>query len=215
MLTNNIYLSWRKKPNETRLIIGKIKRNEIGGGIIFSYTEEFKEAQKQGLNYFMGLKEVERLTPLEIENQLSFRVVSKNKVNRNDILRFWEAKDKDDIFDLLALTQGKSPTDTFEFLADFSESTEKHIKFVTDVASLSYFNISSNLVKEGEELSYKHEKDNVSDKNAVALYKGKTKVGYVKRIHNNFLLSRNDLKLTVKAINANNYIKEMYLTVES
>ncbi len=215
MLAQNIYLSWRKKPNETRLIVGKINRNEIGNGIVFAYTEELEQAQKEGFSYVMGLKEVKRLSPIEIENQLSYRIVSKSKANRNEILRFWEAENREDIFDLLALTQGRSPTDSFEFLADFSESTEKHFKFVTDVASLSHLNIPSNFVKEGDILSYKHEKDNQTDKNAIALYKDESKVGYIKRIHNRLFVSKKDLNLTVKSITANGVIKAMYVTVES
>ena len=71
MLTNNIYLSWRRKPNESRLIIGKINRHK-GGGIIFNYIDtEFEKAKKLGLSYFTGFREVNNLLPMDTEKQLS------------------------------------------------------------------------------------------------------------------------------------------------
>lgn len=207
-----IYISWRKKIGEKRYIIAKIKRNV--NGISFDYTKEFQEAKKDGLEHFLGFKDAETLTTKKIETLLSLRIISKDRPDRPEFLQFWEAENVADTFDILAFTQGKSPSDNFEFLADFLTVKTDKLIFVTDLAGISHLKINAGTVKIGDMLTYKKETDNAFDKNAVAVFWGNVKLGYIKRIHNKVFDLKRTLKLTVKAIDQNGIIKQIFVKVE-
>jgi len=211
-MIRNIFIAWRSKSGERRYIIARIKRT--ASGISFEYMADFEKAKKGGLDFFFGFKDEKKLNSTEIYNLLSLRVISKDRPDRNEFLKFWEAEGVDDTFDLLGLTQGKSPTDNFEFLADFLTEGTKKLTFVTDLAGLSHLQLKSGFVKKGDILSYKHEKNNEYDNKAIAVYKGESKVGYIKKIHNKVFDMKRKLKLTVKAIDENGVTKQIYIKVE-
>lgn len=212
-MTRTIYISWQKKVGEPRYIIAKIKRNV--DGMIFSYIEnEFKAAQKDGLEYFLGFKNAVGTSSKEIEHLLSLRIISKDRPDRNEFLKFWEAENVTDTFDVLALTQGKSATDNFEFLADFSTVKAKKLAFITDLAYLSHLKLPADTIKKGDKLTYKKEKDNTFDKEAVSVFLGDLKVGYIKKIHNKIFQRPQLLTLTVKEISQNGVIKQVFVKVE-
>ncbi len=211
-MIRTIFIAWRSKSGERRYIIARIKRNV--SGISFEYMPDFDKAKKVGLDFFFGFKDEKKLNPTEIYNLLSLRVISKDRPDKNEFLKFWEAEGVEDTFDLLGLTQGKSPTDNFEFLADFLTEDTKKLTFVTDLAGLSHLQLKSGLVKKGDILHYKQEKNNEYDKKAVAVYKGDIKVGYIKQIHTKVFDLKRQLKLTVKAVDENGVIKQIYIKVE-
>jgi hypothetical protein len=211
-MIRNIFIAWRSNSGERRYIIARIQRN--ANGILFEYMPDFDKAKKEGLDFFFGFKDEKKLNPHEIYNLLSLRVISKDRPDRNEFLKFWEAEGIEDTFDLLGLTQGKSPTDNFEFLADFLTEDTKKLTFVTDLAGLTHLQLKSGLIKKGEILSYKYEKNNEYDNKAIAVYKGDIKVGYIKQIHNKVFDMKRKLKLTVKAIDENGVTKQIYIKVE-
>jgi hypothetical protein len=211
-MIRNIFISWRKKAGERRYIIARIKRT--ANGISFEYLKDFEKAKKDGLDYFFGFKEEKKLNPDDIYKLLSLRVISKERPDRNELLSFWEADGVEDTFELLGLTQGKSPTDNFEFLADFLTDKNKKLTFVTDLAGLSHLKIKSGTIKKGDELEYKHEPSNKHDKKAVAVYMGDIKIGYIKQIHTKAFDLKRKLKLTVKAVEENGIIRQIFIKVE-
>lgn len=213
-MIRTIYIAWRKQTGGRRYIIAKIKRN-ISSGITFKYLKkDFEKAQQEGLGYFLGFKEANKLSSKDIEKLLSLRIISKERPNRNEFLDFWEARDVNDIFNILGLTQGKSPTDNFEFLAEFYP--KKGLKFVTDLAGLSYEKLPAGTLSVGDELTYHHESDNEFDKEAVAVFKGSLKLGYIKKVHNLVFIKKTKYapKLIVKAIDENEVIKQVFVKVQ-
>lgn len=208
-----IYISWRKQTGDRRYIIAKIKRN-VSDGISFEYLKGYEEAKKDGLEHFLGFKDSQKLTPESIEHLLALRVISKERPDRNGYLSFWEAENVEDNFDILALTQGKTQTDNFEFLADYQP--RKDLKFVTDLANLSRLKLPAKTLSKGDILTYKLEKTNLFDEYAVCIYKDNLAVGYIKKIHNKvFHRTRKILKITVKAIDENGITKQVFVKVES
>lgn len=212
-MIRNIYIAWRKSSGERRNLIARIKRN--ANGISFKYLDDFKKAQEQGLDYFFGFKESKNLNPSEVKDLLTLRVISKDRPDRAEFLKFWEADDVDDIFDLLGYTQGISPTDNFEFLADFTTVNKRHLKFVTDIAGLSKSEVKPGMIKAGDVLRYVKEPNNAFDDKAVAVYKDDLKIGYIKRIHTLlFYKCKSKLNLTVKSVVENGIVKNIYVKVE-
>jgi hypothetical protein len=208
-----IYISWRKQAGDRRYIIAKIKRN-VSEGISFEYLKGYADAKKDGLEHFLGFKDSQKLTPESIEHLLALRVISKERPDRNGYLSFWEAENVSDNFDILALTQGKTQTDNFEFLADYQP--KKGLKFVTDLANLSRLKLPAKTLSKGDILTYKLEKGNLFDKDAVCIYKGNLPVGYIKKIHSRvFHRTRKTLKITVKAVDENGITKQVFVKVES
>lgn len=210
-----IYIAWRKQAGDRRHIIAKIKRN-VSEGISFKYLEGYEDAKKDGLDHFLGFKDAQKLTPETIDHLLALRVVSKERPDRNRYLSFWEAEKLEDNFDILALTQGKTQTDNFEFLADYKHQPNENLKFVTDLANLSRLSLPAKTLLKDDVLTYKLEKNNKYDNYAVCLYKGDIKVGYIKKIHNKvFHQKRRNMKLTVKAVDENGVIKQVFVKIES
>lgn len=211
-MIRKLYISWRAGLGKRRYIIAKVQRE--ANGVRFVYLPEFRKAQDDGLDYFFGFKDVNNLTSIEIENLLSLRVISKDRPDREDFLKFWEADGIEDIFDLLAFTQGKSPSDNFEFLADFLTIKEDNFKFVSDLAGLSHLKIPKGSITIGDSLNYVHENENEKDKEAIAVYKGDVKIGYIKKVHNRIFKLKRTLKLKVKAIDENGYLKQVFVLIE-
>ena len=184
----------------------------------FKYLDGFASAQEEGLNNSFGFgKDADKLSSSEIQSILNLRVISKEKADKQDFLQFWEVDRfiKDDTFILLALTQGKSPTDNFEFLADFSDVEKKRkINFVTDLSGLSHMQIGKGVVKKGDTLTYKAEPSNEYDDKAIALYKDDLKIGYIKKIHNRVFSKWQNLKLTVKVVDENGRIRQIFVKIQ-
>lgn len=206
-----IHIAWREKAGNPRHIVAKLKRT--AEGIYFSKNKANMDiAKKQGLDYLAGFHKLEDGISKDIEYLLLHRLINKDRPDKNTFLDFWEASNTTNTFDRLGLTQGKSPTDNIEFLAEFYP--KKGIKFVTDLAGLSHLKIETGKVSIGDILSFKREKNNEYDKNAVAIYKGDSIVGYVKQIHNRFFQKlKHPVKLQVKAIDQNGYIKQIFILV--
>ena len=215
-MIKKIYISWRKKPGDRRFLIAVLKRS-ASNGMTFKYLDDFSAAQKEGLDNFFGFgKDAEKLSSTEIQNVVGLRVISKDKADKNDFLQFWEADkiQNNNAFALLALTQGKSPTDNFEFLADFSPIEKQKLKFITDLSGLSHIELKKGTVKKGDILSYRTEPTNLFDDKAIAVYKDDLKIGYIKKVHNKIFSKRQDLLLTVKAIDENGKIRQVFIKVE-
>lgn len=210
-MIKKIYISWRKKPSDRRFLVALLQRTN-SGNMSFKYLEDYEKAKKEGLTNIIGFgKDAEKLTSNELAIIISLRLVSKDKEDKEEFLEFWEAEKVNDDFLLLALTQGKSPSDNFEFLADYTRLNQKKINFVTDISGLSHLKIDASFVKEGDTLTYKLEKDNEIDSNAIAVYKEEVKLGYIKRAHNILFTKNTTLKLTVKTVYSNGIIKQIFI----
>jgi hypothetical protein len=213
VLARKIFIAWKESEGSRRFIIAKIKRNK-SEGITFEYCDEgFEGAQKRGLEFFFGFKNAPELSPNQVEQLLVQRVISKERPDRKEFLSFWEAAEVNDTFDILALTQGKSPTDNFEFLAVYYPKRGLH--FVTDLAGISHLDLPRGCVQKDDILSFKKEPDNEYDSHAIALFKGSMKVGYVKKIHNQVFLQEGTPtpELKVKGVDQNGRIKQIFVSV--
>jgi len=213
-----IYLSWRKGRGSRRKIIGVLERN-ASNGITFRYfADGVKEALEEGFKEYPGFPIPKNFDIVYKESDLdifSLRLIPFERKDNSGLLRFWEAENVTDKFDLLAYTQGILPTDNFEFLGLFNPT--KHFKFVTDIAGLTHLNLKANNVSIGDELNYEIEPNLHSfRKKAVKVFKFNTHVGYIKNIHNNIFLKTNrKIKLKVKEIEQNGIIKNIFVLIDS
>lgn len=207
---------WRKARGNRRNVVGLIKRTATNG-ITFTYLEKgVKEAKKEGFKEYPGF-------PLNFskkykENNLdifSLRLIPFERKDNKNLLSFWEAKGISDKFELLALTQGLLPTDNFEFLGNFNP--KKNFRFVTDIAGLSHLKLPNGTINEGDSLAYSLEKNKYAYDNeyAIKISKGNLHIGYIKLIHDKiFQKARGKIKLTVKKIEQNSVMKNIFITVD-
>ncbi len=211
----HIYLCWRKGSGERRHIVGVLKRN-VTDGARFEYTNDgIEAAKKEG---FVPYPEFPQLSKKYTDNVLEAfgqRLIKSERSDIKEFLDFWEIeyKYKDDKYYMLAHTQGLSPTDNFEFLADYNRI--KSLRFLTDLASLSVLKLPAGTLEIGDTLTYELEKNNPHDKDAVKVFKGKTPVGYIKKIHSRVFHKKGvgSFKLTVKAVEQNGVIKRVFVKV--
>lgn len=211
----HIYLSWRKGLGERRHIVGVLRSNSTDG-VRFAYLPKgVEKAQKEGFTVYTEFPDLTKEYNGSALDVFGQRIMKSERSDINDFLSFWEInpKHKSDKYYLLARTQGLNPSDNFEFLADYNPV--KGLCFLTDLAGLSKLNLSSGLLKEGDELSYELETDNQYDKYAVKVsFNGKL-VGYIKKIHSQVFhkAGENKLKVRVKALDQNGSIKRIFVKV--
>lgn len=213
----HIFLSWRKGQGEGRHIVGILKRNATQG-VRFEYLKEgVAAAKKDGFAPYPEFPELSKKYSDNVIEIFGQRIIKSERSDIKDFLDFWEIdpKYKEEKFYLLAHTQGLSPTDNFEFLADYNRI--ESLCFLTDLASLSVLKLPAGSIQTGDQLTYQLEKNNPYDKDAVKVFKGDVQVGYIKKIHSRVFHKHGIgiFKLTVKAVEQNGIIKRVFVKVET
>ena len=201
-----ILLTWRKGPGSRRYVVGSIKPNGS-----FKYElRGVEDAKKEGFTGYPGLS---INSDFQDSNLFSKRIISSERTDTSNLFNFWEIDPiyKDNYLYMLAMTQGKMSNDNFEFLASFRPF--KGLSFVTDIAGLSHSEFDINCLSVGDKLTYKLDKNNPVDNEAVLILKDNQKVGYIKKGHHKvFHMQKSEnLILTVKAIsNGELYVRVNY-----
>lgn len=212
-----LFLSWRKGTGQRRYIVGIVQRN-ITQGVRFSYVkDEVEKAKADGFSAYTEFPDVDKVYTDRVLEVFGQRIMKAERSDISDFYRFWEVnpKFKEDMFYLLAQTQGLNPADNFEFLAEYNPT--KDLRFLTDLAALSSLKLQSGRLQPGDVLSYKLEPSNEFDKYAVQVFKGQTLVGYIKKKHSKvFYRKKGDsFKLKVKAVENNGFVKKVFVQVSS
>jgi len=211
----HIFLSWRQGFGKPRHLVGVLKRNSTDG-VRFSYLSDgFEEAKGEGFTPYTEFPNIDKVYSENVVETFGQRITKSERSDILDFLDFWEidSKYKDDKFYLLAHTQGLSPVDNFEFLADYNPS--KELRFLTDLAGLSVLKLPANTLKVGDILTYELETENKFDSSAVGVFKDNIHVGYIKKVHNRVFHKKGgqNLKLKVKALEQNGIVKRVFVKV--
>ncbi|MEP0367787.1 MAG: hypothetical protein ABJN36_18215 [Cyclobacteriaceae bacterium] len=211
-LLGNIFLVWRKGIGHRRIAVGEIRSNSLEG-VRFRYlNENLEEAKKQGFTPYTGFPDFNKEYTENVLGILSQRLIKIERNDASDFYKFWKVDEnkKQDSYYMLAQTQGLLPIDNFEFLGDFNPI--EGLKFVSEVAGLSFSKPPLDLLRVGDSLSYELDPTNSSDSRAVKLFKNSIQVGYVKLIHSRvFYKTKREIKITVHHIEKNGSIKRVFL----
>ncbi len=212
----NIYLSWRKGSGSKRHIVGIIKYNSTKGAT-FQYLpdKELKDAIDDGFKCYTEFPELDKLYKDNVLDTFKQRLFRSERSDYKGFLDFWgiHIENKDDILYLLAHTQGLVPTDNFEFLADFKVT--KDLRFVSEIAGLTYTKVPAPKLNVGDEIIWKRNPTEY-DKFQVDLFTNDgISLGHVKKVHSRvFFHSRgDDLKIKVQAIDKNGTIKRAFILI--
>ena len=210
----NIYLTWRKGKGERRIPIGVIKRNNTQG-VRFQYLEEgVNEANQFGFSVYEGFPKTSTIYSENVIEIFGQRIMRSERNDIKDFYDFWliDKKHLDDVYYMLAHTQGILPTDNYEFLAEFNP--HEGLQFITEISGLSKTQINSEDLKVSDHLEYIKETQNSFDNYAVKVYKGELFLGYIKIIHNRvFHRSKRKLKISVQHIEKNGILNRVFLRV--
>ncbi|RYG00049.1 MAG: hypothetical protein EOO07_35970 [Chitinophagaceae bacterium] len=210
-----IYLSWREGQGKRRHIVGVIKKNVTSGVRFLYFSKNVETAKQDGFSPYTEFPDVDKVYTDKVLEVFGQRIIKSERSDISDFLDFWEIDPKyiDDKYYLLAHTQGLSPSDNFEFLADYHPV--KNLRFLTDIASLTTSSLPANTVKPGDKLTYILEPENPFDDKAVKVFHGDIFIGYIKKIHSRvfYKLKTSRLKLVVKAVEQNGVIKRIFLKV--
>ncbi len=212
---DKIFLSWRKGQGTGRFIVGVIEK-DINGTVAFKYdSDQVNEAKKEGFPVYTEFPDISQIYTENVLDIFSQRIIKSERHDIQKFYDFWEidAEHYSDKFYLLGHTQGLLPSDNYEFLADYNPVNKLH--FLTDLASLSIQRHPSDIVKNGDELIVRFESDNHHDKDAVAVYKGNDKIGYIKKIHCRVFNKAGGakLKVKIKSIDKNGILKRVFVKV--
>jgi len=212
---DKLYLSWRKGQGNRRHIVGVLEHTS-NGSFVFKYNKsEVEKAENEGFTAYTEFPDVMKSyngNTLEIFGQ---RIIKSERTDIQTFYDFWEIEPsfKDDKFYLLGHTQGLLPTDNFEFLADYNPIPGLH--FLTELAGLSNYKLSSDSVKVGDKLSFEVDKENDHDLDAVKVFNNGREIGYIKKIHCRIFHKEGaeKIKLSVKAVEKNAVIKKIFIKV--
>ena len=212
---DKIYVSWRRGQGSRRHIIGTLVQTQ-DGRYEFTYEQAgVEKAKSEGFGPYTEFPDVTATYNGNVLDIFAQRLIKSERPDIQSFYSFWEIEPQyfDDKFYLLAHTQGLLPTDNFEFLADYEIVEGLH--FVTELAGLSTYQLSSDTLKNGDTLRFEIDSKNEFDSEAVKVYKEDREVGYIKKIHCRvFHKSGADkLKLAVKAIDKNGIIKRAFVKV--
>lgn len=210
----HIFLSWRSGIGQPRHLVGKLKRN-VSDGITFQYfPEKVRAAQADGFIPYTEFPEIDKVYKERVIETFGQRLIKSERNDISDFLKFWDIdeKYKDDKLYLLAHTQGLSPSDNFEFLADFNPT--KKLRFTTDLASLTHLALPVNTLQNGDYLQVK-KNPLPEDPKAVKVFKDNIMVGFIKRVHSGVFYKNGGryLKVRVKSIEKNGVIKKIFVSV--
>jgi hypothetical protein len=212
---DKIYLSWRKGQGSRRHIVGVLEQT-IDGRFEFSYDKTaIEKAKSEGFTPYTEFSDISKSYNGNVLDIFAQRLIKSERPDIQTFYDFWEIEpqNKDDKFYMLGHTQGLQPTDNFEFLADYNIVQGLH--FLTELAGLSSYKLPSGTLKEGDELQFKLEKDNIHDSEAVTVFKDEQEVGHIKKIHCRVFSKPGGerLKLTVKSVDKNGIIKKAFIKV--
>lgn len=207
-------MAWRPTRGQRRIVVGEIKKTAQTTS--FSYIQKgVEEASKLGFICFPDFPDTSKTYNTNIICTLSQRVNNSERSDIEDYYRFWEIpqESKGDIYRMLAYTGGILATDNFEFLVDFYSI--KNLTLVSEVSGLSVTPLENETIKVRDILLWERESDNQYDSDAVAIYKGDTKIGYVKRIHARIFqkVGKERLQIVVKKIEHNGHINKAYIAI--
>jgi hypothetical protein len=213
-LFSNIYLTWKKGPGSRRIPVAKIS-NGSTTGVRFKYIlKNVDLAKKEGFSYFAGFSKIDLEYSENVLEILGQRITKSERNDLKEFYHFWsiDPSKKNDIFYMLGMTQGLLPTDNFEFLADFNPIKDQII--ISEITSLSKSKIPSDLLTVGDELTFVREPNNSFDNNAVEIFSGQIKLGYLKTIHSKvFYKTHYNPKITVHHLEKNGIIKRAFVKI--
>jgi hypothetical protein len=212
---DKIYLVWRSGVGSRRYAVGVLERYPDGKHT-FKYLPEVKEIQeKEGFPLYTEFQDTSKIYNGNIAEIFGQRLTKLERSDAGTFLDFWEVeRDKaQDKFYLLGKTQGLVATDNFEFLAEYKLIPETH--FLTELASLTKNLLPNGTLEIGDVLHFEKDTGNEYDKYAIRVLKGEKFIGYIKKYHCKIFheVGAEKLKLSVKAIEQNGFIKRVFVRV--
>lgn len=211
----HIYVVWRRGRSERRIKVGLITKNQTEG-VTFRYLEEgLKKAIPEGFTMYPDFPDTKITYKQNVLETFAQRLTNTERSDIKKYYDYWEISPelKDDKYYVLAQTQGLLPTDNFEFIAEYYP--KKNLKFTSEICGLSHEKVPSGTLSVGDQLTWKLEKDNEYDQYAVLLYKGETKLGYVKTIHSKIFHDSKykRFNIVVKSLEQNGHINRAFIAI--
>lgn len=206
---------WRRGRSERRIKVGLITKNQTEG-VTFRYLEDgLKKAIPEGFTMYPDFPDAQTIYKQNVLETFAQRLTNTERSDIKKYYDYWEIAPelKDDKYYVLAQTQGLLPTDNFEFIAEYYP--KKDLKFTSEICGLSYEKVSSGTLSVGDELTWQLEKNNEYDPYAVLLYKGDTRLGYVKTVHSKIFHDSKykRFKIVVKSFEQNGHINRAFISI--
>lgn len=206
-----IHVAWRNERKGQSKVFGLIEHTERGASFRYILTEE--QMRNHGISpladFPMGKEHTANVLDI-----LSLRLNNPARPDIGKYYDFWEIppERRADIFYLLAHTQGLLATDNYEFLAEYRLTRD--LRFVSEIYASPHANVKPWTASVGDELRWERE-PNSNRPNAVSVYKGTQKLGYVRVVHNRVFASKeaDGLKARVKCILANKHLNRLFVTI--
>ncbi len=209
----NLFLAWYKDLNSQRIVLGKIKSNTLKE-FSFKYDEDgVASVLKAGGVLYMGFPNSNEEYDENVQDIFAQRISKTERNDLTDFYNFWkvDTKLKDNLFYMLAKTEGRLPTDNFEILADFNPI--EGLDFISELVNLPRIKSEDLHLIVGDYLDYKFLDEN---SNKVEVFKEDLRLGDIKVIHSRvFHKARpsKKIKIRVHHIEMNGVIRRIFINI--
>jgi len=184
-----LLLVWRCAPSKgmrTRRLVALIEKNVNDDEVCLRYlknSEDFALALESGFEGYPAFEISVDNHCKGVVDAFMRRLPPRKRDDFKDYLKRHRLADIQNLSDmaLLAYTNAKLPSDGFELYPDLSEARPP-FELIIEIAGFHYQNgLTVDDVFIGDPVSFKAESDNQHDKNAVGIYSGGRKLGFVDR----------------------------------
>lgn len=175
-----LYLIWHDKINKKQFVIGKLSKN---GKFEFEYSDEIKEAQKNGFELLITFPKIEKYESEVLFPIFSSRLPDKRRSDIKEILNKYNLSEYDS-YELLKASGAKLPIDNLMFIDPILECNDNITRRFYIAGSRHYMDcIKKENIEAGASLQLEMEPDNIKDKNAIKILYNNKIIGYVPRYY--------------------------------
>jgi hypothetical protein len=177
-----IKLIWRPAPHTSRMVVGSLRKK--GASFSFVYDgSDLNAAMEQGFRGYPGMGDFGREYNGQAMASFASRLPGRERPDFENLISGWDGRPEMSDFELLGVTNGRLPTDMFEFIPMIEPVAGA--TFVTDLAGVQHYAASEAFrnLPQGTELTLRHDRENSYDTHAVEVLNDGQRVAYVKRVH--------------------------------
>ncbi|MDR2170694.1 MAG: HIRAN domain-containing protein [Planctomycetaceae bacterium] len=209
----SLYLVWRQSNDMDRHVVGEIKKSN--GEFCFRYLIDQKKADEIGFTSYVAFSDLTKTYTKNVLDTFGHRLINPIREDIQKYYDYWEIDKRytSDKYYMLAHTQGLLAIDNFELLADYTPLNG--VSFISEICDISRYNVSPELLTEGDMLRWEYDPKNEHDNKAVKVFKNDVFLGYVKIVHSRAFYKKGgqDLQIKIKDIDKNGRLNRVFIRI--
>ena len=182
-----LVVSWQAADGDrSRFVVAEITRKTGEKGFLFRYlvnSPEYKNATKAGFRGYPAFSTDVAVHEQGVIEAFMARLPNRSRADFGAFLEQHRLPASPHISDiaLLGYTGARLPGDSFELVPVIDPATER-VEFVLEACGFRYQGIDVSSVEVGQPVDFVADATNRHDRNAVAMFIGERRIGYINRV---------------------------------